>query len=256
MLRRFYWKNKAAVGQIGSILGSDAKHIRTVLRMKVGDHLIVFDGQGNDFEAEIESVNSNEIQIILLKKVHLKTDSPVQITIAQAMLKGKKMDLLARQITELGITRWLPFMSQRAVPTPSMTKQKKRVQRWHTIMVEALKQCRRSRLPLVDSVVTYEQALGAGSSQDFKLIFWEEETQSIGAVLGNMPKSCDRIFAVVGPEGGFSKDEIETAKSVGFHSVSLGPRILKAETATITVCALLQYHFGDLSGFETTLKIA
>ena len=248
MLRRFFWREKLEIGQVGSIKGSDAKHIRTVLRMKAGDRLVVFDGRGNDFEAEIEAVTSTEIKIVPLKKVHLNTDSPMHITIAQAMLKGKKMDLLARQITELGITRWMPFMSERTVPTPQAGKKSKRTKRWHTIMVEALKQCRRSRLPQGDPVTPFEQALAAAESTDFKLIFWEDETHSLSKVLDTVPKPCKRIFAVLGPEGGFSEAEIETAKSMGYQSVSLGPRILKAETATVTVCALVQYHFGDLGG--------
>ena len=246
MLRRFYLENTAVLGQGSSIQGPDAKHIRTVLRMKAGDRLIVFDGRGNDFEAEIEALTPNEIKIIALKKVHLNADSPMHITIAQAMLKGKKMDLLARQITELGITRWMPFTSERAVPTPHADKQSKRLQRWKTIMVAALKQCRRSRLPQLDPVTPFEQVLGAAESADFKLIFWEEETHLLRQVLDTVPKPCERIFAVLGPEGGFSEAEIETAKSMGYQSVSLGPRILKAETATTAVCALLQYHFGNL----------
>jgi len=247
-LRRFYLKNTAAIGQSSSIQGPDARHIRTVLRMKPGDHLLVFDGQGNDFEAEIEAFGSHEIQIVPLKKMQLHSDSPAQITIAQAMLKGKKMDLLARQITELGITRWIPFMSERAVPTLNIDKQNKRLLRWQTIMVESLKQCRRSRLPQIDALVGFEQALAAAESADLKLIFWEEERQTLGDVLESAPKACKNVFAVLGPEGGFSGAEIETAKSLGYRSVSLGPRILKAETATIAVCSILQYHFGDLGG--------
>jgi 16S rRNA (uracil1498-N3)-methyltransferase len=248
MLRRFFLKNKSVIDQASSMGGSDAKHIRTALRMKPGDRLVVFDGQGNDFEAEIEAITSNEIKIVPLKKVQMNTDSPVQISIAQAMLKGKKMDLLARQITELGITRWIPFISERTVPMLKSDKQNKRLQRWQTIMIESLKQCRRSKLPQIDPVVSFEQALAAGSSEDFKLIFWEEESQSLRDVLKTAPKACKNVFAVLGPEGGFSEAEVNTAKSLNYHSASLGPRILKAETATVTVCSVLQYYFGDLGG--------
>ncbi len=248
MSRRFFWENKSGIGQSGFIKGTDAKHIRTVLRMKAGDRLVVFDGRGNDFEAEIEEVTSKEIRIVPLKMMQLNTDSPVQITLAQAMLKGRKMGLLARQITELGITRWIPFISERAVPTPNADKQNERRQRWQTIMVESLKQCRRSRLPQVDPVVSFKQTLTTGKSDDFKLIFWEDETEPLGDVLETAPRECKRVFAVLGPEGGFSEAEIKLARSLGYHGVSLGPRILKAETATIAVCAILQNYFGDLGG--------
>ncbi len=248
MLRRFYLENTAVLGQGSSIQGPDAKHIRTVLRMNIGDRLIVFDGRGNDFEAEIEDMSSNEVRIVPLRRVLSHADSPVQITMAQALLKGKKMDMLARQITELGVTRWIPFISERAVPTPNADKQNKWIQRWQTIMVESLKQCRRSRLPRIDPVLPFEKVLTAGKPDDLKLIFWEDEVRLLGTVLESAPKKCGRIFAVLGPEGGFSEAEIKVAKSLGYQSVSLGPRILKAETATVAVCSILQYHFGDLGG--------
>jgi 16S rRNA (uracil1498-N3)-methyltransferase len=247
-MRRFFWDDRAEIGETGIIHGNDARHIRTVLRMKPGDSLAVFDGAGNDFEAEIKDISSDEVRILPVKKIHTRTDSPVSITFAQALLKGKKMDVLARQITELGIAKWVPFLSDRSVPVPAKGKLPARLERWQTIVIESLKQCRRSRLTEINDIVSFDQTLEMGRSDDVKLIFWENETRALQEVLDPMPDKSKKIFAILGPEGGFSEAEIEKAVSLGYQSVSLGPRILKAETAALSVCTLMQYLFGDLGG--------
>ena len=247
-MRRFFWQDRAGIGETGTIGGTDARHIRTVLRMKPGDTLVVLDGAGNDFEAEIMSISSDEVRVSPVKRIQHNTDSPVKITLAQAMLKGKKMDTLARQITELGITRWVPFFSGRSIPVPTKSKLPARLERWRSIVMESLKQCQRSRLTEVDDIVSFDKVLELGSMSDVKLIFWEEETRTLHEVLDPVPDKCEKICVILGPEGGFSESEIEKAVSLGFQSVSLGPRVLKAETATISVCTLMQYLFGDMGG--------
>ncbi len=247
-MRRFFWQDKAGIGQTGIIVGTDARHIRTVLRMKPGDALVVFDGVGNDYEAEIKTVSPDEVGVSPVKRIHTTMESPVKITIAQAMLKGKKMDVLARQITELGITRWVPFFSERSIPVPARAKVPARLERWRTIIIESMKQCQRSWLTELGDIVSFDEALEMGRTDDVKLIFWEEETRTLPDILGPVPDSCERVFVIIGPEGGFSKVEIEKAVSLGYQSVSLGQRILKAETAALSVCTLMQYIYGDMGG--------
>ena len=247
-MRRFFWQDRAGIGQSGIISGTDARHIRTVLRMKVGDTLAVFDGKGNDYEAEVMAISPDEIRVSPVSRIDFTVDSPAKITIAQAVLKGKKMDLLARQITELGMTRWAPFFSERSIPMPSADKLSGRLERWKTIVIESLKQCQRSRLTEIRPVSSFEETLKMEQQADIKLIFWEEETRTLSEVLDSAPAECDGIVAVLGPEGGFSEAEIKKAVSLGYKSVSLGPRVMKAETATISVCTLMQYLFGDMDG--------
>jgi len=248
-MRRFFWQEKAGIGQTGIIGGTDARHIRTVLRMKPGDTLVVFDGVGNDYEAEIKAVSPDEVRVSPVKRIHTSMESPVKITIAQAMLKGKKMDVLARQITELGITRWVPFFSERSIPRLAKSKLPARLERWRSIIIESMKQCQRSWLTELDDIVSLGEALEMGRTDDVKLIFWEEETRTLPEILGSVPDSCERVFVIIGPEGGFSEVEIEKAVSHGYQSVSLGHRILKAETAALSVCTLMQYLFGDMGRF-------
>ena len=158
------------------------------------------------------------------------------------------MDVLARQITELGITQWVPFFSERSIPVPSRAKLPARLERWRTIIIESMKQCQRSWLTELSDIVSFDEALEMGKSDDVKLIFWEEETRTLPEMLGSVPDKCEKIFAIIGPEGGFSAAEIEKAASLGYQSVSLGSRILKAETAALSVCTLMQYLFGDMGG--------
>ncbi len=247
-MRRFFWQDKAGIGQEGSIGGSDARHIRTVLRMKHGDTLVVFDGRGNDYEAQIKTISPDQVRVSPVKRIHTTMDSPVKITFAQAMLKGKKMDMLARQITELGITRWVPFFSERSIPVPAKAKLPVRLERWRSIIIESMKQCQRSLLTELADIVSFDEALEMGREDDLKLIFWEEETRTLPEVLDPVPDRCESVFAIIGPEGGFSKAEIEKAVTLGYRSVSLGSRILKAETAALSVCTLMQYLFGDMGG--------
>lgn len=245
-MRRFFWNKKAQIGQSGWIKDADAKHIHTVLRMKQGDFLVIFDGEGNDFEAKIVSTSPNEVRVEVIKNIESVDKAPVNITLAQAMLKGKKMDMLARQVTELGIKRWIPFQSERSIPTPIKKKLAAKQTRWKTIVIESMKQCRRSNMTDVHKVVSFNDMLNLGQRDDIKLIFWEDAHLPLSEALKNSPAEPQNITAILGPEGGFTESEVEAAENLGFQSVSLGKRILKAETATVTVCALMQYSFGDL----------
>jgi len=233
------------------IRGSDAKHIRNVLRLKPGNKIGLFDGKGSEYEAEIVSVSAGSVEVSLIQRVAAITESPVQIIIAQAMLKDKKMDGLIRQLTELGICRWLPFYCERSVPKPAKAHLEARTQRWEKIAKEAMKQCRQAVMPEINAPVSFEAALEIGKSCDMKIIFWENEKQTFFSDFSEKPansdKKYDTVFAVLGPEGGFSVYEVEIAKNHGFFTAGLGPRILRAETATLAACTLLQYFFGDMT---------
>ena len=169
----------------------------------------------------------------------------MQIVLAQAYLKDKKMDELVRRLTELGVTRWIPFMARRSVPTPDEKRGLARHQRWQKISLEAVKQCRRSRPMTIDAPVSFAQALEMAQSHDLKLFFWE----GVGAAPLTRPAGQPgpkRVFVMVGPEGGFDADEQRRAQAQGFCMTGMGPRILRAETATVAACTLIQFLFGDM----------
>lgn len=245
-MRYFFIKPLAPSATTAVISGSDAKHVKTVLRLKPGDSVGLFDGSGMEYEARITALTTDRVEADVIRRFPSMAEPPIQIIIAQGLLKDKKMDGLIRYLTELGITKWIPFMAHRSVPKPDKANHLKRKERWETIAKEAAKQCRRGRIPKICELVSFEKVLDMAASCDLKIVFWENEFKSSNFIATVSDKTIKTIFAMLGPEGGFTTLEIETAKSRGFISASLGPRILKAETATISACALLQYLFGDM----------
>ena len=163
-MRRFFSPQELEVGKSAVISGSDAIHISKVLRLKIDDVIAVFDGRGHAFECRIRSVSPEMVSFMVEKAHASKKESHVQITFAQAMLKSKKMDTLIRQATELGISCWAPFFSERSVPTPDQKRLSARVERWNKISREALKQCGRDIFMEVLPPVSMEEVLKQGVS--------------------------------------------------------------------------------------------
>jgi len=228
------------------ISGADARHVRTVLRMKPGDRIGLFDGNGMEYDACILEAVPGLVRVKIVGRGMTGRESPLTVTVAQALLKDKKMDALVRQLTELGATRWHPFTSSRSVARPDAARLSNRRQRWEKIARESIKQCRRGRLMDIGSVLSFDDVLELGSRSDLSLVFWEDESKPIHSLLTRKGKTVTSVLIMLGPEGGFSAEEIDKATRKGFVSLSLGPRILRAETATVAACALIQYVFGDL----------
>ena len=225
----------------------DANHVRNVLRLKPGDPVRLFDGKGVEYDARIAGVSEGGVRVALTRRVHPDTESPTAITIAQGFLKEKKMDTLIRQLTELGVSRWVPFIAERSVARPDPRRLRTRRERWEKIAAEALKQCRRSRVPDIAETLSYQEMLAAAAGADLKIVFWEKASGP-SRDLFSLAKAtpCGTVFAVLGPEGGLSDVEVDAAVAAGFMTAPLGPRILRADTATVAACALLQYFLGDL----------
>jgi len=246
-MRYFFIKQSDLAGLKAVVKGSDAHHIKNVLRLKPGDKIGLFDGTGLNYETRIVTLLPKSIEVSVIRSFPSATESSVDITVAQALLKDRKMDLLVRQLTELGITRWIPFIAKRSVPRPDKKRLFTRTERWNKIAKEAVKQCKRSCPLKIGATVSFEEVLNLGKDSDLKIVFWEEESKPVDKELTvSNVKPAEKIFILLGPEGGFTLKEVETAKESGFLTTSLGPRILRAETATIAACTLLQYLFGDM----------
>jgi 16S rRNA (uracil1498-N3)-methyltransferase len=246
-MRYFFIEQSAISGTAAVITGSDARHVKTVLRLKPGDKIGFFDGRGFEYRAEIIALSPEKIKVSITDSFPSTAESPVQIVVAQAFLKEKKMDALVRQLTELGVTKWIPFFAERSVSRPEKKQISARTQRWEKIAKEALKQCKRGRIMEIGKTVSFGEVLKLGESYDLKVVFWESEFRSANAELPKPSQQINTIFAMLGPEGGFTSREIESARDRGFVTAALGPRILRAETATIAASVLLQYVFGDMS---------
>jgi 16S rRNA (uracil1498-N3)-methyltransferase len=227
------------------IEGDEVKHIRKVLRLKAGDEISVFDGLGREFEGAIVEEGLSSI-VIGIKNVHSSIgDSPLQVTLAQSLLKGEKMDYLIQKATELGVEEIVPFLSSRSIPLLEKPKRLKRLQRWKRIAVQASKQCGRGVVPEIQSLQNYSEMLQKAVPDSLCLILWEREGVKLKKLLERSEKR-KKIFFVVGPEGGFSEGEVDEAKEAGFTPVTLGRRLLRAETASLCFLSILQYELGDM----------
>jgi 16S rRNA (uracil1498-N3)-methyltransferase len=245
-MRRFFI-NPLEIGRTSpAIRGQDVLHIRKVLRLQQGDRLVLLDGQGYEYEAAILEIFDDHILVNILRKYQTDTESPVRITVMQAFLKEKKMDMLIRALTEIGISTWAPVFCEHSISRPDEKRQSSRIERWKEIARESIKQCRRSIPTEILAPMTYHQAVYSSSEADLKFIFWENAILPLKESKNSNVIKPLNITILLGPEGGFSQKEIEHAISSGFVKVSLGPRILRAETAAIAACVLIQHIYGDL----------
>jgi 16S rRNA (uracil1498-N3)-methyltransferase len=229
-----------------TLKGSDINHIRTVLRMKPGDRIEVIGPQGFQYEVVLAKVERDYIRGEILSKIAMQTESPVNIRMGQALIKGNAFDLLVRKATELGVHSIIALRTQRCVARLAKESGSYRTQRWQRIAEEASKQCGRSRIPEIQStVLSIEEFCQQSSNCDLKLVFWEGEQktrlQNIAA-----PDSVTSIAFLAGPEGGWAAEEIDFLIQQGFQTVTLGPRLLKADSVSLVILSLLQHRWGDL----------
>jgi 16S rRNA (uracil1498-N3)-methyltransferase len=238
----------AGAGDAVDIRGSDAHHIKDVLRLPVGGRIGLFDERGYSYEARIEAASPGVVRVRILGVPQpAANESSIDITLAQAYLKDKNMDRLVRQVTELGASCWIPVFSDRSIPKPDPRRLASRLQRWQKISREAVKQCRRGRSLVFEPAVSFAEMLDCSHGYDLNVIFWEKHPRGFGMDGGSVgDRPIRRILVLLGPEGGFSKGEVAAAKAVGFVTAGLGPRILRAETATVAALTLIQTRFGDM----------
>mgnify|MGYP001816341765 CR=1 FL=1 len=230
-----------------TIQQSEAHHIKNVLRLRPGDRIKLFDGTGFEFEAVIRKMSAEKVDVEILSRIRATLRSGAQIIVAQAFLKEKKMDDLVRKLCELGVAKWIPFFSQRSIARPDASRLAGRSRRWHRIAAEALKQCRRIDLPEIAGALSFEEVLDFSKTCDLNIVFWENESTPLNSgIESNEKHAIKKILLMLGPEGGFTQKEIEAAEHSGFVAAGLGPRILRAETATLAAVTLVQYLFGDM----------
>jgi 16S rRNA (uracil1498-N3)-methyltransferase len=229
------------------IAGSDANHIRTVLRSRPGDVIGVLDGKGRAYQAEIVSVASQGVTVEIISELPVDPPPPVRLVVAQAYLKDRKMDRLLRRLCELGVAEWRPFISARSVARPPLNRMAARVERWQSIARESIKQCRRADLPTIHPCVSFDSLLAESADCSQRLLFWEETPRAhVGPAFEEAGHGPESVMAVLGPEGGFTGDEVDRAREHGFTIAGLGPRVLRADTAAVAAATILQYVFGDM----------
>lgn len=243
-MHRFFIDQSAITGSNATIAGPEAHHISTVLRLAQGDRIYLFDGTGNIYTAELIKISQNRVQTKIIATEKQPQANLISLHLGQALLKGKKMDFLIQKATELGIDSIRPYISDNCT-VKKLNESKEN--RWHRIALEACKQCGRPTSPLCHPVTNFDGMLAAGNDFDLKLIFWEDKNcQPLKNIFTKPIDDTRSVIFLIGPEGGFNNSEISQASSAGYQTVSLGKRTLRAETASITAMAILQYLLGNL----------
>lgn len=227
----------------------DVKHIGRVLRLSKEDCIEICDGKNHDYIGKIVSLEKSEIIVNILEKGLSKTEPPVNITLFQGIPKSAKMDMIIQKCTELGINKIVPVNTERTIVQLKDKKAEgKKIERWQKVADAAAKQCKRGKIPTIDYPISFEEMINEISEYNLKIIPYEQEENTGIKRLLKSKKGYESIAIIIGPEGGFEKSEIKLAKDNGVIPVTLGPRILRTETAGFVALSILMYEIGDLGG--------
>jgi 16S rRNA (uracil1498-N3)-methyltransferase len=244
MSHKFFVPAEQIVGKMVTITGSDVSHIRTVLRLKAGLSIQVINGSDKLLTVRLVEVKTKKVQGVIIASEKYNVESPLSIHLGLALTKGSKFDSILRKSVELGVSSVTSLITDRCVVKIKQPENK--TERWKKIVLESSKQCGRTQIPsVIESIECLEMFCRNNDNRDLKLVFWELESNNFLKNL-KLDKAPLSVAALIGPEGGFSLDEIDKARRYGFKTVSLGPRILRAETAPLVALALMQSLWGDL----------
>lgn len=230
-------------GERAYISGEDAKHIGTVLRMKIGEYIVLCDNENTDYLCRIISVQKDITELEILEKRENEATPGVEITLFQCLPKSDKMDFIVQKATELGASSIVPVLSKRCVSRPDEKSMAKKLQRWEKIAEEASKQCGGGKIPPIGRLTDYKQAVSEYSKIGLGILFYE----CGGKSLSELPiKEASKIGIFVGSEGGFEAEEAEYAEKNGIAAATLGKRILRCETAPIAALSVLMNLTGNM----------
>jgi 16S rRNA (uracil1498-N3)-methyltransferase len=245
-MARFFLSRSSIRDRRGTVVGAELEHLRRVLRLRPGDHIIAFDDAGWEHEAVIHALHEEQGEIEILRSYQVERESPLAVTLAVALTKGETMDYVVEKATELGVQTIAPFVSLYTVPKLDDRKGLRRAERWQKIALSAVKQCGRTHLPTILGLCDYRDLIINGASGALKLLFWEKEAEQTLKQVHTTAARVPSVCLVIGPEGGFSVEEAQLAREHGYSTVHLGRRVLRAETAAVAVVSLVQYLWGDL----------
>jgi len=237
---RFFVPALLAPGSRIDLPEAAAGHVARVLRMQAGEHVTLFDGSGGEYPGTILRVAKNGVTVQVAEQLAVDRESPLDVTLIQALATGDKMDWIVQKAVELGATRIRPVVMRRSVLRMEGERAQKRVAHWQAIAAGACEQSGRNRVPVVESVVSMAQCFDPPPE-----VFGIALVPGEGGPLADLPAPGRAVALVVGPEGGFADDEIAILRRAQFRFATLGPRILRTETAGMAALAALQALWGD-----------
>jgi len=239
---RFYTPSPLALGASVQLSESAAAHATRALRLNVGDDVILFNGDGFNYSCTLTDIKKNGVTAVVNSATAVHNESPLNITLVQAISSGDRMDFTIQKAVELGVKNIQPVSSKRSVVKLSAERAEKRTEHWQNIAISACEQSGRTYVPKVLAPTSLEQWLSKNPSANSTRIL----LNPIGAVrLTEITKPTGEIQLLIGAEGGLSQEEIDLATTHGFQSIVLGPRILRTETAALTAIAAMQLAWGD-----------
>ena len=240
-LTRVFVDEPLATGKSLNVGGSAANHIMRVLRAREGDELTLFDGRGGEYGARIAGFRKNSVQVELKEHRTVERESMLDLTLAQGISRGERMDWVMQKATELGVTRVVPVITERTMVKLDERQAARKIEHWRAIVISACEQCGRNRVPELTLPTSYIEAVRA-IDHDVTRVLLSPTGTLRARDLGNP----SRVAILIGPEGGLSDNEQEAAIAAGFQPLRMGPRILRTETAAIAALAALQHNFGDI----------
>lgn len=230
-------------GDTAVLSGTEAGHMLRSLRLSVGDSFYAFDEEGNKYRMRILEATSRSLRAEVLETFPPEPPPPVPVTLLVGLPKADKMDFILEKATELGCARVVPFRSSRTIPRLDAAEARRRAARWERVALAAAKQCGSGRVPEVPGLLAWPDALALGAEADGRIVFFEgERAFGLKKVLSGMG-GARSVSLLIGPEGGFSEDEVREAEGRGFVRAGLGRRILRVETAAVAAVSMVVYHF-------------
>lgn len=246
-MRRFFVPPEWIEEGQASIRGEVAHRITQVLRMSQGDRVVLLDGTGSEYLVRLDEFGKHTVAGTVLAVSQGSNEPSIRITLCQGILKADKLEWVLQKGTELGVSAFIPLVCQRSIPRFKSTKGSQRMLRWGRIITEAAEQCGRSRVPDLSPPLEFRSACRSVDGASLALIPWEgaRDASLKEALKGH---NTLQVYLFIGPEGGFQEEEVEYAQGLGIIPVSLGKRILRAETAGLVAATAVLYEAGDLEG--------
>jgi 16S rRNA (uracil1498-N3)-methyltransferase len=247
-MSKFYIDKNNIINNKVLISRDESRHIIKVLRYKIDDLITLFDSEGMTYECVIKAFENERITAEIIEKIENKNSETTKIVLAQAVLKSKKMDSVIQKSTELGISRIIPFFSSRTIPKWNSDKCFDKAEHWRNIVKASVKQSGIRKMPCVDNIISYDEIISSNLNMNKILLYEKERNVSFKKIINTITFPSD-ILIMVGPEGGFTIEEVSKAKQSDFIITGIGKLILRAETVPIAILSILQYEAGNL-GFD------
>jgi 16S rRNA (uracil1498-N3)-methyltransferase len=245
MITNFYTPADKIARDTLTIEGEEAKHILSVLRHKIGDEIYVVDGQGTKYKVRIEKTSKGVLQAKILSRTHMENEPDCRITLAQAICRRERMDFLIEKTTEIGVSSIIPIMTEKnTVKINDVSRERKKTDRWRKIAIAAMKQSLRTVLPEIHDVIGFDQLLSRIKDFDLSLIASLDKDSKNLKQCEQLKAGVKSVLLIVGPEAGFTEEELSQAKAMGAIPITLGCRRLRTETAGVLFASLVLHELS------------